>query len=208
MVGQALATRLAGLGHQVMMGSRTRGNEKALDWVARSGADASAGSFADAAGFGEVIVNATGGVVSLAALEAAGADAIGDKVLIDVSNAIAPDSGMPPALSVCNTDSLAEQIQRALPRARVVKTLNTVNAAVMVDPASIPGAHNVFVCGNDAGAKRLVTDLLVSFGWSPQGVIDLGDITRARGPEMYLALWVELRLALGTNSFNIEVRPG
>lgn len=208
MVGQALATRLAGLGHEVMMGSRARGNEKALEWVARAGAGASEGSFADAAGFGDVIVNATGGVVSLAVLDAAGADAIGDKVLIDVSNPIAPDSGMPPALSVCNTDSIAEQIQRAFPRARVVKTLNTVNAAVMVDPASIPGTHNVFVCGNDAAARQLVTDLLVSFGWSPQGVIDLGDITRARGPEMYLVLWVELAMGLGTSRFNIEVRRG
>jgi predicted dinucleotide-binding enzyme len=112
---------------------------------------------------------------------------------------------MPPSLTVCNTDSLGEQIQRAFPAARVVKALNTVNAQVMVDPAGVGGGdHDLFVCGDDAEAKRQVTDWLGEwFGW--RNVVDLGDISTARGTEMLLPLWVRLWAALGTPRFNLKV---
>jgi predicted dinucleotide-binding enzyme len=112
---------------------------------------------------------------------------------------------MPPRLTVCNTDSLGEQIQHAFPDARVVKTLNTVNCAVMVNPALVPGEHDIFVCGNDAEARKTVAGYLRDwFGWT--SVIDLGDITAARGTEMLLAAWIRLMQVLGTPRFNWKVQ--
>ncbi len=189
------------------MGSRQAGNERAVAWAAEAGEGASEGSFADAAGFGEVVVNATAGTASLEALEAAEAKNLAGKVLIDVANPLDFGQGMPPTLSVCNDDSLAERIQREFPDARVVKALNTVNASVMVRPGSLGELTNLFLCGNDDDAKRQVTGLLQSFGWAEGRVLDLGDITAARGPEMYLPLWLRLYGALGTAEFNIRVVP-
>ncbi len=188
------------------MGSRVAGNEKAAAWAAEAGEGASEGSFADAASFGEVVVNATAGAHSLEALEAAGGEKLEGKVLIDIANAMADTQ--PTSLTVCNTDSLAEQIQRAFPGARVVKALNTINANVMIDPASLPGSHNVFVCGDDADAKAQVIELLESFGWPEGSVLDLGDISAARGTEMYLMFWLRLMGSLGTAHFNIAVVKG
>jgi predicted dinucleotide-binding enzyme len=205
-VGRALATKLVQLGHEVTMGARRAGGEAATGWVQSAGGAAREGSFADAAAFGEVVINATAGAHSLDALRAAGAENLGGKVLIDVSNAIAEDAGFPPQLSVCNTDSLGEQIQRTFPEARVVKTLNTVTSDVMVQPSMIAGEHSVFVGGEDADAKRAVTELLHSFGWPDGSVIDLGGIESARGTEMYLALWLRLMGSLGGWHFNIAVR--
>jgi hypothetical protein len=172
--------------------------------VASAGARASQGTFADAAAFGELVFNCTAGTVSLEALSAAGEENLGGKVLVDVSNPLDFSKGRPPTLSVCNDDSVGEQIQRAFPEARVVKALNTMNAGVMVDPASIPGEHDVFMCGNDDGAKAQVSELLQSFGWPAERIIDLGDITAARGLEMYLPLWLRLMGAFGPQ-FNIKV---
>ncbi|MGH2841433.1 MAG: NADPH-dependent F420 reductase, partial [Solirubrobacteraceae bacterium] len=158
------------------------------------------------AAYGEVVVNATAGAASLQALEQAGAEQLAGKVLVDVSNPLDFSQGMPPTLTVCNDDSLGEQIQRAFPDARVVKTLNTVTAALMVEPALVPGAHTVFVCGNDDGAKTQVRELLAGFGWPPDSILDLGDISAARGTEMYLPLWLRLWGATGTGVLNVEVR--
>src|SRR4051794_20878215 len=133
-VGRTLSQALVDRGHEVRMGSRAAGNEKAVAWAEQAGPLASEGSFADAAAFGELAINATAGVASLAALESAGADTLAGKVLVDVSNPLDFSKGMPPTLSVCNDDSLGEQIQRAFPEVRVVKALNTMTAAVMVDP--------------------------------------------------------------------------
>jgi hypothetical protein len=207
MVGKAIATKLVNVGHEVCMGSRTADNEEATNWASEAGASATHGTFADAAGFGELLFNCTGGMVSLAALEAAGEDNIGDKVVVDVSNPLDFSHGMPPSLAVGNTDSVGEQLQRGFPRARVVKSLNTMNCAVMVDPAAVPGYHNVFVSGDDAGAKATVTDLLGEFGWPKESVIDLGDIKSARGAEALVLFWVFLRGALGGNQFNLGVVP-
>jgi 8-hydroxy-5-deazaflavin:NADPH oxidoreductase len=204
-VGQVLATKLVELGHEVTMGSRAAGNEKAVAWAQEAGERASEGSFAEAASFGDLIVNATAGSASLDALGAAGADNLSGKVLIDVANPLDFSKGMPPKLTVCNDDSLAEQIQRALPDAKVVKAFNTMNADVMADPGRVPGSHNVFVCGDDDGAKAKVGELIESFGWPTDDIVDLGDISAARGTEMFLPLWLRLYATTGTGQMNVKV---
>jgi predicted dinucleotide-binding enzyme len=202
-VGRTLGSKLIELGHEVKMGSRQAGNQHARDWVASAGERASEGTFSDAAAFGELVLNATSGEASLDALKAAGEASLNGKVLVDVSNPIDHQSGFPPALTVCNTDSVGEQIQRAFPSARVVKTLNTVTAPIMVNPALLAGDHVVFVSGNEAAAKQQVTEVLESFGWRSQDIVDLGDISTARGPEAYLLLWLRLWGKAGTALFNI-----
>ena len=214
-VGQTLAAKMAALGHEVMIG--TRDVQAALDraeagwgamvlseWHAEH-PDVKLGTFADAAAHAEVVFNATAGMASLDALEAAGAKNLDGKILIDVANPLDFSKGMPPTLSVCNTDSLGEQIQRAFPGAKVVKTLNTVNSNVMVDPSLVDGGdHHVFVSGNDEGAKAEVTRILKEwFGW--KNVLDLGDITSARGAEMLLSLWLRLSMTLQTPMATIKV---
>ncbi|MDX6486697.1 MAG: 8-hydroxy-5-deazaflavin:NADPH oxidoreductase [Gaiellaceae bacterium] len=207
-VGKTIASKLLELGEDVTMGARDAANANAAAWVTDAGERAHAGTFADAAAFGEIVVNATAGGGSLEALAAAGAEHLDGKLLIDISNPLDFSKGFPPTLSVANTDSLGEQIQAAHPEARVVKTLNTVNADVMVQPGLVPGRHAIFVCGNDAGAKAEVAQLLGRFGWPADAVVDLGDITSSRGTEMYLALWIRLYGPLGTGHFNIELRKG
>jgi 8-hydroxy-5-deazaflavin:NADPH oxidoreductase len=204
MVGQAIATKLVQLGHEVTMGSREAGNEKAVGWSQEAGGNAAEGSFAVAASAGEIVFNCTSGGASLQALDAAGAENLSGKTLIDVANALDFSQGAPPSLSVCNTDSLGEQIQRRFPDTKVVKALNTVNAGVMVAPEKVPGDHFLPICGDDA-AKPQVVELLGEFGWPPDRVVDLGDITSARGMEMYLPLWLALMNSLGTAEFNIAL---
>jgi len=207
-VGSAIASKLAALGHEVTMGSRTAANERAAQWAAAAGAGAAHGTFAETAARAELVFNCTGGEVSLDALQAAGAANLAGKVLVDVSNGLDFSQGRPPNLTVCNTTSIGEQIQQAFPDARVVKALNTVNHAVMVDPGRLAGPHNVFICGDDAAAKTAVVELLASFGWPRDAVIDLGGIAAARGPEMYVPLWLRLMGAVGGAEFNIAVvRP-
>jgi len=205
-VGQTLGTRLVQLGHDVKLGSRTGTNEKAAKWVTGAGEHATHGTFADAAVFGEMVFNCTGGMVSLAALNDAGAENLKNKVVVDVSNPLDFSRGFPPTLTVCNTDSVAEQIQRAFPDAKVVKALNTMTAPLMVNPTAIPGDHDVFLCGNDADAKARVTELLRSFGW--RGILDLGDITAARGMEMILPIWLRLMGTFQTPMFNFHIARG
>jgi predicted dinucleotide-binding enzyme len=205
-VGRTLAQALVDHGHEVRMGSRAAGNEKAVAWADASGPLASEGSFADAAAFGELAFNATAGAASLEALDAAGAEQLAGKVLIDVANPLDFSEGMPPRLTVCNDDSLAEQIQRAHPEVRVVKALNTMTAAVMVAPELVPGPHTAFICGDDDAAKAQATVLLEDLGWPASSILDLGDISAARGMEMYLPLWLRLYAAKGTALVNVEVR--
>src|SRR5215211_4304799 len=194
MVGRTLAGKLREPGHDVVVGSREAGDD--------------ARPFEEAAAHGEPILNATNGAHALDALAQAGEENLRGKVLVDVTNPLDFSRGRPPTLSVCNDDSLAEQIQRANPEVRVVKTLNTVNANVMVEPSLVPGEHNLFVSGDDADAKAEVVDLLESFGWQRDLILDLGDITTARGPEMYLPLWLRLFGAVGAPNFNIHVVRG
>ncbi len=203
-VGAAIGSKLIELGHTVKMGARSATNEKATAWVSGAGPNASHGTFADAAAFGEVLFNATSGQGSLEALAQAGAENMRGKVLVDIANPLDFSRGMPPSLTVVNTDSLGEQIQRAFPDVRVVKSLNTMNANVMVNPALVPGDHDVFVSGDDAEAKAQVTTILRDwFGW--RSIIDLGGIASARGVEMILPLWVNLMVVKQTPMFNFKV---
>ena len=207
MVGQALARRLADLGHEVRMGSREAGNKHAVAFVRSAGQLASEGTFKDAASFGEAVINATNGAASLDALAAAGADSLAGKVLIDVANLLDFSAGLPPAAGAGLADSLGERIQAAFPDARVVKTLNTVNCAVMVDPAGLLPGHtgNVFMSGDDDAAKSEVAALLQSFGWPRDSIVDLGGIGTARGPELYVGFWLRLWDVLGDVPFNVRV---
>lgn len=214
MVGQALAGRLLELGHAVVIGTRdpeaTRGrtdrdgmgNPPINTWLAAHPAVGLA-TFAEAAAGAELVVNATSGHGALPALEAAGAANLAGKVVLDISNPLDFSAGFPPTLFVKDTDSLGEQIQRAFPQARVVKSLNTLTAALMVNPKDLGEESSVFVSGNDPAAKATVTELLESFGHAD--VIDLGDLSTARGTEMLLPLWLRLMGALGTASFNVKV---
>lgn len=204
MVGTTIGNKLVALGHEVKMGSRTANNEKAVAWVGAAGDKASQGTFADAAAFGEIIFLCTQGGGTLDALKAANAGDLDGKIIVDISNPLDFSKGMPPSLFVFGDDSLGEQIQRAFPNAKVVKTLNTINCNVMVDPSLVPGEHDVFVSGNDAGAKQQVTEILRGwFGW--KSVLDLGDITTARATEAYLLFWLRLWGHLGTGNFNVKV---
>ena len=204
MVGKAIGTTLVLLGHAVKMGSRAANNNKAAEWTKANGANGSQGTFADAAAFGEIVFNCTSGMASLEALKSAGANNLNGKILIDIANPLDFSKGMPPTQSVCNTDSLGEQIQRTFPQVKVVKSLNTMNCNIMFNPSLVPGSHDVFVCGSDASAKAKVTEILKDwFGW--KSVIDLGDITSARGVEMILPIWVRLMGALQTPNFNFKI---
>lgn len=202
-VGQTISKKLLSLGHQVRMGARTK--DKASDWAQAAGEGASGGTFEDAAGFAELVVNCVAGQHSLAALQFAGADNLENKVVIDLSNPLDFSGGFPPSLTVCNTDSTAEQLQAAFPKARVVKALNTVGNGVMVDPRMIDEEHTTFICGNDQGAKGEARALLKSFGWREGEIFDLGDLSCARGLEAYLLLWTRIYGASNTWAFNLKL---
>jgi predicted dinucleotide-binding enzyme len=205
-VGDTIGTKLVDLGHAVMMGSRTADNEKAKAFVNKNNGKANAGTFADAAAFGELIINCTAGGGSIEALKLAGTSNLSGKIIMDIANALDFSKGMPPSLSVVNTTSLAEEIQKAFPDTKVVKALNTMWCGIMVNPGMINGGdHSTFVCGNDADAKAQVKDLLKSFGWHEKNILDLGDLTAARGTEMYLPLWLRIYGATNNGAFNIKI---
>ena len=214
-VGKTIAVRLDDLGHDVIVGTRNPeetlsrtdpdqyGNPPFGAWQEEH-PEVRLGTFAEAAAHGDMVVNATAGTVSLEALEQAGEDNLNGKILIDIANPLDFSKGMPPTLLVSNTDSLGEQIQRRFPEAKVVKTLHTMNAYLMVDPAQLAATdHTVFVSGDDAEAKARVSELLRSFGWSD--IIDLGDITTARGTEMVLPIWVRLFGVLQKPIYNFKI---
>ena len=203
-VGETIGTKLIALGHEVKMGSRSATNEKGLAWVKGAGEKASLGTFADAAAFGELAFNCTAGFGSIPALKESAAGLKG-KLVIDIANPLDFSKGFPPSLFTGNTDSLGEEAQRTLPDSKVVKALNHVTASLMVDAKRVKGGdHDALISGNDAEAKGQVTKILKEwFGW--QSVVDLGDMSTARGTESYLALWVRLYGALGTPDFNIKI---
>ena len=215
-VGQTISGKLADLGHDVTVGTRDVDKTMARTEPHPYGLPAfniwlkqypgiKLGTFADAAKHGEIVINATNGMGSLEALNLAGEANLNGKILMDIANPLDFSQGMPPVLSVCNTDSLGEQIQRAFPKVKVVKTLNTVTASLMVDPRQLAdGEHHIFVSGNDAEAKAQIVNLLTTwFGW--KHIIDLGDITTARGTEMYLPIWLRLWGVSGAGIFNVKI---
>jgi 8-hydroxy-5-deazaflavin:NADPH oxidoreductase len=204
MVGQTIAKKLVSLGHEVKMGAREATNEKAASFAREAGGKASHGTFADAAAFAELVFVCTAGAGTLPALESAGAANLARKIIIDVTNPLDFSKGMPPSLFTSSTDSLGEQIQRRFPDAKVVKALNTINCLIMVDASRVPGDHDVFMSGNDAEAKGKVNEILRGwFGW--KNVIDLGDISSARGTEAYVMLWVRLWGAFQSGDFNLKI---
>jgi predicted dinucleotide-binding enzyme len=213
-VGRTLAGKLDELGHDVVVGTRDpsrtmastetdyAGNPPYPVW-AGDHTDVDLATFADATAAAELVVNATNGAAALEILSQAGEKNLSGKVLVDVSNPLDFAQGFPPTLFVKDDDSLAEQIQRAFPEARVVKALNTMTAAVMVAPDSPGTQGTVFVSGDDNGAKSEVAELLHSMGHDD--VMDLGDLTTARGAEMALPLWLRVMGALGNPIFNFKV---
>lgn len=206
-VGNTIGTALIAKGHEVKMGSRIATNEKAAEWTNANGKMASQGTFEDAAQFGDIIFNCTKGEHSLEALKAAGEQNLAGKIVVDVANPLDFSKGMPPTLSLVNDTSLGETIQNVFPKAKVVKTLNTLNCFLMVDANKIAnGDHNLFICGNDAGAKQKVKELLHDdFNWKTENIIDLGDITNSRGTEQLLPIWIRLWGVLGTSDFNFKI---
>jgi predicted dinucleotide-binding enzyme len=196
-VGRTLTDGFRRIGHEVVVGTRdpeqTRTKPEWSDEPALT-------TFAEAGNGADLVVNATGGQVSIDAL--AGVDLDGT-VLLDVSNPLDFSAGFPPTLTVKDTDSMAEQIQRAYPQARVVKSLNTVNAAVMVDPGHLPEQTTMFVAGDDADARALVRGLLTDLGWVD--VVEFSTLDAARGMEMWLPMWVRLMGNLGTADFNLKL---
>jgi 8-hydroxy-5-deazaflavin:NADPH oxidoreductase len=215
-VGRTIAAKLTALGQETVIGTRDPeatlartepdgyGNPSFAQWQADHSVVRLV-TFAEGAAWAEAVVNTTAGGASLEALAAAGAGNLAGKVLLDIANPLDFSAGMPPSLNPVNTDSLGERIQRAFPDTRVVKALNTMNCEVMVDPSRVAGEHDVFVSGDDTDAKKHVAELLVSFGWPAASVIDLGDITTARGTEMLLPIWLRLWGALGHADFNFHI---
>lgn len=206
MVGRALATKLVALNHEVAVGARSADSESLskleIDGLSQTG------SFADVAAFGELLINATNGMVSLEAIASCSASDLAGKTLIDVANQLEPQPDGPPKSLASVDNCLAVKIQTAHPELRVVKSLNTMNCNVMVDPSLVPGEHAVFLSGDDAAAKSQTTDLLKQFGWSDVQIIDLGGIASAAGPEMIMPLWLSVMFARGgfdAGPFNFAV---
>jgi predicted dinucleotide-binding enzyme len=200
--GRTLAQGFQRTGHDVIVGTRdpdaTRARE---EWL---GLDVPLAALGMVAADADLVVNVTNGQASVAALGEVGSDHLAGKVILDVANPLDFSQGFPPTLSVKDTDSLAEQIQRAFPEARVVKSLNTVTAAVMVDPSTVgDGDTTVFVAGDDEEARQQVSELLRELGWLD--IVELDGLQNARGLEMWLPLWVRLMGALGTGQFNIKL---
>lgn len=210
MVGETIGSKLVSLGHDVKIGGRQPTNEKGEAWAKKGGGapaagrgSASYGTFAEAAAFGELVFNCTKGEFSVDAVRAGKAGLAG-KILVDVTNPLDHSKGFPPSLFVSGTDSLGERVQRELPETKVVKSFNTVSCEVMVDPSRVGGDSDLFVSGNDAEAKATVSRFArEQFGW--KHVVDLGDITTARGTEAYLLFWVRAWGALKTGDFNIKI---
>lgn len=203
MVGETLGTKFVQMGHQVKMGSRTANNEKAVKWTKTAGANASQGTFAEAANFGEMIFICLKGAAFLDIAQSLAA-ALGGKVVVDVSNPLDFSSGNL-TLSIGNANSLGEEVQKAVPSAKVVKSFNTVNCEVMVDPSK-GGNPTMFVCGNDAGAKKQFTDFIKTLGW--RDILDIGDITKSRGTEALMHLWMNLFSLFGTPHFGWKIVRG
>lgn len=202
-VGQTLGTKLSALGHSVTMAGRDARNELAQGWARENGGRAS--DYAGAAAQADLVILATLGAASLTAADAAGAENLVGKVVIDVTNPLDLAQGFPPPMiaDLSNTTSAGEALQAAHPRAHVVKALNTTGSELMVDPAQVPGPHDLFICGNDAKAKATAAELLGELGWT--SLIDLGGIEAARGTEGLMLLWLRLYQHFGDARFNWHI---
>ncbi len=205
MVGHTLATKLAALGHEVRMGAREANNEKAAAWVSATGSSAGHGTYRDVAGWADRVIFAVNGAQIEAVASAVGNEAVVGKTVIDVTNPLDMSHGMPPVLvaHLSNTTSAGEALQAALPDTKVVKTLNTMNHQIMVDPGQVSGDHDVFLCGDHEDAKTDVRELLHAFGWADP--IDLGPLAAARGTEGMMPFWLRMWGAHGGANFNYRI---
>lgn len=203
MVGQALGLGFAGRGYEVMLGSRTPKSDKLVAWAKKAGTNATTGSFAEAADYGDIVLIATLGSATEEVIDFAGVGNFDGKLVIDATNPLDFSGGTPPGLFVGLTDSLGERIQRKLPNAKVVKCFNTVPSSQMVHPSY--GNAQMLICGYDAAAKRKVTGILKEFGW--KGSIDCGGIDGARWLEALVPLWVRVGTALDvwSHAFVVDV---
>ena len=216
MVGQTIAEKLLELGHKVMIGTRNIenlmsrnepdnfGRPPFKEWH-QSRQNIALGTLSETADFGKLLVNALQGVGTIEALKSVGEEKFSGKVMLDIANPLDFSQGFPPSLTVCNTGSLGEQIQNAFPDLKVVKSLNTMNAYLMVNPRMIPEDQTVFVSGNDNSAKQTVKQLLQSFGWKESEIIDLGDISTSRGSEQLLPIWTRIYSGVGNPMFNFKI---
>ncbi len=200
-VGRALGKGFVNAGYSVKIGSRKPDSEKIKAWIKETGNRASAGTFAEAAAYGDFAVLAVLGTAAEQVIELAGASSFADKLVIDVTNPLDFSKGMPPGLFVGVTDSLSESIQRKLPQAKIVKCFNTVPNSQMVDPTFKD--VEMLICGNDAAAKLSVAEILKKFGW--KGSIDVGGIEGARWLEALVPLWTRVGLTLNTWSHVFKV---
>ncbi|MFC5271182.1 NADPH-dependent F420 reductase [Adhaeribacter terreus] len=218
-VGRTFAERLISLNHEVMIGTRNvadklastetdfYGNPPFGEWI-KQNEKVKLGTFAEAAAFGEMVLNTTQGAGSINALNLAEAKNLNGKVLMDMANPLDFSKGMPPSLlpELSNTNSLAEEIQKTFPELKVVKALNTMWCGLMVNPNMLAGGdHTAFISGNDAEAKAKVKALMQEFGWKAENILDLGDITTARGTEAMLPVWLRIYGATQNGAFNFKV---
>ncbi|MBV8543378.1 MAG: NAD(P)-binding domain-containing protein [Acidobacteria bacterium] len=191
-VGKSFARAFGALGHEVVIGSRSP--EKLSDFVGGEGDRVTSGTFEEAARSGDLLVLATHGLATEEALTMAGKSNFDHKVVIDATNPLDQSGGMP-RLVIGLTDSLGEQIQRSIPNARVVKAFNTVGNPLFFKPELPGGPPDMFIGGNDADAKKLVSQVCEAFGW---GVIDLGGIEASRYLEPMCMAWVVHGVISGT----------
>ena len=218
-VGQTIASKLISLGHEVLMGTRNvaeklanqekdhYGNPPLAEWL-KLNQQIKLATFSDAAAFGELVINATKGSDSVSALKMAGSDNLSGKILIDIANPLDFSKGMPPSLipELSNTNSLGEEIQKIFSKTLVVKTLNTMWAGLMVNPSLVNhGDHSNFICGNDMEAKMKVKSLLNEFGWKNENILDLGEISSARGTEAVLPIWLRIMGTKQSVAFNFKI---
>jgi 8-hydroxy-5-deazaflavin:NADPH oxidoreductase len=194
MVGRTFATRLADLGVEVHVGARSADSDSLAPFAEL---DVRTGSFADAAAHADLLINATNGINSLAVLESIGAEALAAKTVIDLSNELVPVEGGYPTAAASPERSIGRRLQEAFPETFVVKSLNTMNCMVMVDPSIVPGDHVVFLSGDDVDAKDRVREFLATFGWRSEQMVDLGGIDTAKGPEMMMTVWIQVTIARG-----------
>ena len=205
MVGHTLANKLAALGHEVRMGARTKDNAKATAWAEKTGGTASHGGFAEVSTWADRVIFAVNGANIVEVADAVSDGAVMGKTVIDVTNPLDLSQGMPPTLvpELSNTTSAGESLQSRLPSAKVVKTLNTMNHQIMVDPGKVPGAHDVFLCSDHEDAKKDVVAMLAEFGWLDP--IDLGPLAAARGTEGMMPFWLRMWGAVGHADFNYRI---
>ena len=203
-VGRKLADGFIELGHSVRIGSRDPNQSKITEWIDKHGKEnASSGTFADTAVFGEIIVLATLWTGTTEAIHLANPQNLANKVVIDVTNPLDFSKGMPPSLIIGHTDSAGEIIQRMLPDSKVVKSFNIVGNPHMIHPDFPGGKPTMFICGNDEGAKKIVTnDILSKFGWE---TIDIGGIEGSRLLEPLALLWIlhYFRTGSGDQAFKL-----